>query len=390
MKKQRVKFEMLTLVNFLESKPLYYDEIDYERFPKIFKKIKQHFSKKKIIHLIGTNGKGTTGRFLATALLNKGYKVGHYTSPHILKFNERIWIDGDDVSDLELEKMHKVLVGILDADDLEALSYFEYTTLLAMLVFDKCEYVVLEAGLGGEHDATAVFEKNLTLVTPIDLDHQAFLGNNITQIAQTKLNAIKNNAIVATQKHKKVYEVASSLDKHLNIYTLESMLDPEDKQKVFEIAKNLSLASYLQNNLSLAIAALKFFNIEYKVADFQKAKLFGRMSKVGENIIVDVGHNPLAATSIVEELKEKKYTLVYNSYKDKDYKMILEILKPIIKEVQIIDIEAQRIEDKSTLHKILKDLKIEYTQYHKVEPNKEYLVFGSFSVVERFLKEYME
>jgi len=381
---------MLTLVNFLESKPLYYDEIDYERFPKIFKKIKQHFSKKKIIHLIGTNGKGTTGRFLATALLNKGYKVGHYTSPHILKFNERIWIDGDDVSDLELEKMHKVLVGILDADDLEALSYFEYTTLLAMLVFDKCEYVVLEAGLGGEHDATAVFEKNLTLVTPIDLDHQAFLGNNITQIAQTKLNAIKNNAIVATQKHKKVYEVASSLDKHLNIYTLESMLDPEDKQKVFEIAKNLSLASYLQNNLSLAIAALKFFNIEYKVADFQKAKLFGRMSKVGENIIVDVGHNPLAATSIVEELKEKKYTLVYNSYKDKDYKMILEILKPIIKEVQIIDIEAQRIEDKSTLHKILKDLKIEYTQYHKVEPNKEYLVFGSFSVVERFLKEYME
>jgi len=390
LKKQRVKFEMLTLVNFLESKPLYYDEIDYERFPKIFKKIKQHFSKKKIIHLIGTNGKGTTGRFLATALLNKGYKVGHYTSPHILKFNERIWIDGDDVSDLELEKMHKVLVGILDADDLEALSYFEYTTLLAMLVFDKCEYVVLEAGLGGEHDATAVFEKNLTLVTPIDLDHQAFLGNNITQIAQTKLNAIKNNAIVATQKHKKVYEVASSLDKHLNIYTLESMLDPEDKQKVFEIAKNLSLASYLQNNLSLAIAALKFFNIEYKVADFQKAKLFGRMSKVGENIIVDVGHNPLAATSIVEELKEKKYTLVYNSYKDKDYKMILEILKPIIKEVQIIDIEAQRIEDKSTLHKILKDLKIEYTQYHKVEPNKEYLVFGSFSVVERFLKEYME
>ncbi|MCW8837734.1 MAG: bifunctional folylpolyglutamate synthase/dihydrofolate synthase, partial [Thiovulaceae bacterium] len=136
------------------------------------------------------------------------------------------------------------------------------------------------------------------------------------------------------------------------------------------------------------IGALKFLNINYKESDFKNAKLFGRLSKINDNIIVDVGHNPLAAASIVDELLGEKYILIYNSYKDKDYKMILKILKPIIKEVQIIDIFGQRVENKSSLHQILKDLKIEYSPYYEIRPNNKYLVFGSFSVVETFLKEY--
>ncbi len=380
---------MHILTDFLDSKPLYYDEIDYERFPKIFEKIKHHFNTPKIIHLIGTNGKGTTGRFLATALFNNGFKVGHYTSPHILKFNERIWINGADVDDEVLDKNHLRLVDILDKDDLDALSYFEYTTLLAMLIYEDCDYVVLEAGLGGEHDATAVFEKSLTLVTPIDLDHQAFLGSDINSIAKTKLNAIQNNAILAKQKHKEVYELSSKI-KNINIKKIEDILDEDDYNKISQIAKELSLASYLKDNLALSIGALKFFNVSYKVKDFKNARLFGRLSKVADNIIVDVGHNPLAAASIVKELSPNKYTLIYNSYKDKDYKMILEILKPIVEDVLIIDITGQRIEAKSKIHKVLKDLRVQCSQLNKIEANKNYLVFGSFSVVETFLKEYIK
>ena len=380
----------MNLDKFLDNKPLYYDEIDYERFPRIFHGIKHHFKIPKIIHIIGTNGKGTTGRFLATALFNLGYKVGHYTSPHIMKFNERVWLNGDDVSDEILQNEHIELSSILDKDDLEALSYFEYTTLLGMRVYADCDYVVLEAGLGGEFDATAVFDKILTLVTPIDIDHQAFLGDTIQEISTTKLNAIQNNAILATQKHPEVYVIAEKMSKNYNIQKIEDTLDENNLKNIKNISKKLNLVKYLENNLSLAVSALNFLNIEYKESDFKNSRLFGRLSKIGKNILIDVGHNPLAATSILNQLKPNKYILVYNCFKDKDYRQILSILKPIIDSVEIININEQRVESIDELKKVLNDLNIKYTKFKEVESNKKYLVFGSFSVVEQFLKEYNE
>lgn len=179
----------MTLEKYLSEKPLYYDEIDYSRMPRVYEKIKSSLSLPKIIHIIGTNGKGTTGRFLASALHSIGFNTGHYTSPHILEFNERVWINGEDASYELLEKSHQELQNLLTTLDSDSLSYFEYTTLLAMIAFGECEYIVMEAGLGGEFDATAVFPKCLTIVTPIALDHEAFLGSNIQEIATTKLNA---------------------------------------------------------------------------------------------------------------------------------------------------------------------------------------------------------
>jgi len=378
----------LNLDKFLDNKPLFYDEIDYDRFPRIFQNIKHHFKIPKIIHLVGTNGKGTTGRFLATALFNIGYKVGHYTSPHIMNFNERIWLNGVNVSDEVLQSEYIKLSAILDKGDLEALSYFEYTTLLAMRAYAECDYVVLEAGLGGEFDATAVFDKVLTLVTPIDIDHQSFLGDTIKEIATTKLNAIQNNAILASQKHLEVYAVADKMSKDYNIQKIEDILTLNDFKNIEKISKKLDLVKYLESNLSLAVCALKFLNIEYRESDFNNSKLFGRLSKINENILVDVGHNPLAATSILNQLKANKYTLIYNSYKDKDYRQILSILKPIIADVELIEINNQRVESINELQKVLNDLKIKYIKYKNIEPNKNYLVFGSVSVVEQFLKEY--
>jgi len=377
---------------FLEEKPLYYNEIDYTRMPRVYQKIKSNFSSAKIIHLIGTNGKGTTGRFLATALFNMGYKTAHYTSPHIIDFNERVWLNGANTSYETLEIAHEKLQNILTEEDSHSLSYFEYTTFLAMLVFNGCEYIVLEAGLGGEHDATAVFDKILTLVTPIDYDHEAFLGSGIEDIARTKLNAIQNSAIIATQKHKEVYTIAKELSaiKKVSIHKVDEYLDNEDIKNVEQLSEELSLVSYLQDNLKLSISCLKFLDLKYKVENFSNSKLFGRVSKISNNIVVDVGHNPLAAESIVNALKDKKYILVYNTYKDKEYKKTLQILKPIIRHVEIIDINEQRIETKELLYRTLKELEIEYVSFNKCEKNNNYLVFGSFSVVEAFLGRYNE
>ncbi len=371
---------------FLEKKPLFYNEIDYTRMPRIYEQIKSHLPSLKIIHLIGTNGKGTTGRFLATALYSLGYKTGHYTSPHILEFNERVWLDGKNISDDTLDNAHKELQNILTIQDSDSLSYFEYTTLLAILIYKDCDYVVLEAGLGGEHDATAVFPKELTLVTPIAFDHEAFLGSSLEAIATTKLNAIQKNAILGVQKFDEIVKIAKQKD--ANIYQIDELLDNDDLLKIKEISSALSLPKYLEDNLKLSISALRFLNINYKSENFNNARLFGRLSRLEENIYLDVGHNTLAATSILEALQGDKYTLVYNSYKDKDYPAILKILKPIIKEVQILQICDERIETKELIHKTLIELKIKYKQFKKIEKYEKYLVFGSFSVAEEFLKVY--
>jgi len=378
----------MLLDTFLENKPLYYTEIDYTRMPRVYEKIKAHFTMSKTIHLVGTNGKGTTGRFLASALFAMGYKTGHYTSPHIIDFNERIWMDGENVSDEALESAHNELQSILSQEDSNALSYFEYTTFLAMLMFNGCDYIVLEAGLGGVHDATAVFPKLLTLVTPIDYDHQSFLGTEIETIANEKLQAVQNNAIIAKQKHEAVYSVANEIivSNNVRISKLNLYISAEDIIRIARISKKLSLAQYLEENLSLSIACLNFLGLKYDVKHFADSKLFGRLTQYKKNVIIDVGHNPLAAESIVKALNAKKYTLVYNTYKDKEYKRILQILKPIILNVEIISINLQRIETIEQLQKTLTDLEIKYQTFKEIDESKNYLVFGSFSVVEAFLK----
>ncbi len=380
----------MQLESFLNAKPLYYEKIDYTRMPRIYESIKTKLAQPKIIHLIGTNGKGTTGRFLASSLHSLGFNVGHYTSPHIMNFNERVWLNGKDIDDEALEIAHTKLQNILSKNDSDSLSYFEYTTILAMIVYESCEYVIMEAGLGGENDATAVFNKILTLVTPIALDHEAFLGNTISSIATTKLNAIQNNAILAKQAHSEVYEVANNLakSKSLNIKQVHEILTDNDKKKIEFITKKLELPSYLEQNLSLCISALNFLEIAYNENSFNDARLFGRLTKIEPNIIVDVGHNPLAAQAIKNTLSPKKYTLIYNSYKDKDYKKILSILKPIIKNVEIIPIYDERAESDTQLKKSLNDLKIQYCSFKKISQDESYLVFGSFSVVEAFMNIY--
>ena len=364
------------LEEFLENKPLYYDKIDYERMPNTYKRIQHLLPKPKIIHLVGTNAKGTTGRFLAQSLYDAGYNVGHYTSPHILRFNERIWINAQDIDDSSLQKAHQKLQKILTQEESDALSYFEYTTLLAMVAFESCEYVVMEAGLGGEKDATAVFDSILTIITPIDFDHQNFLGTTIEQIATTKINAAKNAILVAKQPHQEVIEVAKKIaeEKKIPLYFVQQKKLPKN-----------NLAPYLQENLQTALNALDILKIAPK--KIPTLQLFGRLSKIAPNIIIDVGHNPLAAKAITKALQPKKYTLIYNTFSDKNYKKIIKILTPIIDSVEILTIYNQRGVDIDDLQRTLTNLKIEYSIFERIDPKKQYLVFGSFSVIEEFLKQ---
>lgn len=380
----------MTLAQFLGSKPLFYDVIDYARFPAAYESIRSFLSLPKLIHIVGTNGKGSTGRFLATAFHRAGKKTGHYTSPHIVRFNERVWMDGEEISDEVLENAHQKLLGLLSSEYAYALSYFEYTTLLAMVVFEECEYVVLEAGLGGEFDATNVFDKILSIFTPIALDHSAFLGNTIESIAATKLRSMQSVALMGKQPYIETKIIARQIanEKKTDIKCIDGMASPEIKECALHIAIKNDLSDYLRDNLELAMAAYEVLGYTVEKRLFDQKALFGRLTKINDNITLDVGHNALAARVIAEAFVGQRITLIYNTYADKDYQEILTILAPIIESVEIIEVNEARIVEQELLESALHNLGIRYCTFQKIREDKKYLVFGSFSVAEAFIKFY--
>lgn len=378
----------MTLDLFLSQKPLFYDVIDYERFPNAFKSIRHLFKIPKIIHLVGTNGKGSTGRFLATALMRAGKKTGHYTSPHIMRFNERIWMDGSEIGDNELEVAHQKLLSLLPWEIAQSLSYFEYTTLLAMMAYEECEYIILEAGLGGEFDATNVFDKVLSIFTPIDFDHSAFLGNTIDSIASTKLRSMQSVALLGMQKHSEVDVIAReiALNKKCTLHCIGECTSSKIRDMALQIAIKNGLSDYLRDNLELSMVAYELLGYEAAFSLFDQEALFGRLSRIAPNVTLDVGHNALAARAIAQAFGGQKITLIYNTYADKEYREILSILSPILEKVEIIEVDEARIVQKSLLEAALCELGIVYSTFETVEDDREYLVFGSFSVAETFLK----
>ena len=179
-----------------------------------------------------------------------GKKVLHYSSPHILKFNERIWINGKDSSDKELDNTHKKLQKILPSNLNDKLTYFEYTTLVALYLSDKMDYLVLEAGLGGEYDATNVVNNNLTVIPSIGLDHQDFLGDTIEEIAATKMRSCDNSFILGLNISKKVLNVKNDILKYKNEILINQDMILSEEYKY--------LPEYLQNNLKLALSVLAY------------------------------------------------------------------------------------------------------------------------------------
>jgi len=376
--------------NFIENKPLYYKEIDHERVHKAYAHLKPYILRPLVIHIVGTNGKGSTGRIMAT-LLNDDIdrSVGHFSSPHIIKFNERIWIDGEDIPDNALEDAHRQLYAILGKEMSESLSYFEYTTLLAFVATKEVDVLILEAGLGGEFDATNVIEKEISVITPIGLDHQDFLGKTISEIARTKLNSIEKQVIIGLQKEREVYTIAETIAKRkkTKLYTL----DKQEDSTLLAMTQELNWAYYLYENTRLALKTLDILKLPYRLDGLKKVTLFGRFYEIAPNITIDVGHNLLATEALVQALEKKygkeKIILVYNTLDDKDYEAILKLFKPLIKWVEIIDIDTPRAVEYNKLIDILERLDIECKKFVLVDKDNNYFIFGSFYAVEAFLKK---
>ena len=395
---------MKSLKEFLNAKPLYYDEIDYSRFPRAFEAIKNELEIKPIIHIIGTNGKGSTGRFLALILKANGKKVGHYTSPHIFDFNERFWLNGALASDDELELAHKELLEIFKKTSsehfIEKLSYFEWATLLACVLFRGFDEWIFEAGLGGEHDATNALPKALSIFTPIGLDHRAFLGDSLDSIATTKLNAMSKNAIISAFFAR--LNIAKNIAKQKGAsLKIAPKYATSNASKIYLKHKSL----FLRQNFALALFSAKSLGAKWDksvLAKMSEFDLQARAQKIYPNLLIDAGHNEHAAkaikTHLLSTFGKRATTLVFNSFDDKDIKAVLSILAPCLKRILLYTYESSwRKLGTQNAHKIANELGIPCCDFNKTEFLKElksrknnFLVFGSFMLVGEFLKEFNE
>ncbi len=377
---------------FLETKPKEYHKFDPSRFIQIYKDFKNAFFEiqAKVIHVVGTNGKGSTGRFLTLLLADQNFKVLHFTSPHVFEFRERFFLNGSVVEESVLENAHQQLQSHAFSS---ACSYFEYATLLAVMLAKDCDYLVLEAGLGGEFDSTNALEKTLSVFTPIDYDHKEFLGDSLESIATTKLKAMSPLNIIAPQQEL-VLNIAQKIakDKHAKLIVVQNEISKEVKDYI----ERYHLAHFLAMNLEVALKAFETLlpcNKQEVLKNLKPLNLIGRCELLSPNILIDVGHNPHSAKALKEEIKRvfnAPIVLIYNCYQDKDAFLVLEILKPVVKKVLILELHNERIIQLEKLKGILETLGLEHALFEDVEENENYLVYGSFLVANAFYKRYQK
>ncbi|MCX8573804.1 bifunctional tetrahydrofolate synthase/dihydrofolate synthase [Gilliamella sp. B3825] len=301
-----------------------------------------------VITVAGTNGKGTTCRTLEMILLASKRKVGVYSSPHLLRFTERVRINNQEST---AQETVNAFVEIEKVRGDISLTYFEYATLAALYQFKKAklDVVVLEVGLGGRLDATNIVDADIAVITTIDIDHVDYLGNTRESIGREKAGIFKSKSIAVVGEQNvpvTIPLVAESVN--CPIYTVNSDWSYQqinDNQWSFESPlanyHHLPIANVPLANAVTAIAALSYSSLNITQDDIVKglkqASLVGRFQTLQHSplVIIDVAHNPHAATYLIKQLaqlkakqsKTGKIRFVIGMLKDKDIKSTLSILQ---------------------------------------------------------------
>ncbi|BCD48122.1 folylpolyglutamate synthase/dihydrofolate synthase family protein [Helicobacter suis] len=383
----------MNLTDYLASKAQEYAPFDPKRFKRIYTTFNAYCQDQvPKIQIIGTNGKGSTGRFLTLGLEQAGFKVLHFTSPHLLNFKERFYSQGRIITDAALEKAHQTLQTL----PLEPMSYFEYATLLAIVLAQDCDYLVAEAGLGGEFDSTSVLNKRIALIyTPISLDHTERLGHSLKEIATTKLRAMidlePHTPILLAHQNRPFLKLAKQM---ASKYSLKlAPLVPPPSLAIQAYAHKHHYPPFLVDNLQTAISALEILNIDSSLATLKPLDLPGRFEFLTPSIILDVAHNVGGAKALAKALADQRVDLVYNSYQRKDAYGVLKSLKSRVKRVWILEVLDTQMIDRGVLEGFLEQLCIPFAPFSWDTFNPFsglFVVAGSFSVVRTFIKGYQK
>lgn len=298
----------------------------------LLKKLGNPEKELKSIHVAGTNGKGSVCAMLFYILRQAGYNVGLYTSPHLKKFNERIRLNDNFISDREIVEYYLRI-----KDSITNQSFFEITTAIAFLYFkdNKADFVILEVGLGGRLDATNVVKPLVSVITTIGLEHTALLGNIVEKIAYEKAGIIKENVPIVTGAGGAALNTIKRIAKEKNAPLI--LVKPRKKIKF----KYLN-GRFQQFNASVALATIdtlkKYCELEISNKDIgnglKNAKWPARLEFIGKNVLVDCAHNPDGMAVLADEIKSimenknfENLIFIFGALKDKN---VVEMLRKIL------------------------------------------------------------
>ena len=325
---------------------------------KYFMNIYNNFEKKmKFIHIAGTNGKGSCVEIISNILVNQGYKVGKFISPHLIRYNERISINGKEISDEEMSELIEELKPLIEnynkKEDIN-ITLFELETTMALLYFYRknVDFVVLETGLGGLYDCTNIISKSLvSIITSIGYDHMHILGNTLPEIAYQKAGIIKENSntvifesipevdnVFINQCKNKNNTLHIIKNSDLSNYSFDNKFQYFDYKDIKNLKINLKGKIQIKN-ASLCIETIKILNkLGYNINEesikngLQTVIHKGRMEKLNDNpiIVFDGAHNEAAIENLKEMVKmyysNHKRVYIISILKTKDYKKMLKIL----------------------------------------------------------------
>ena len=395
----------------LTSHEKFHITLGLERISKILELLDNPQDKYEIIHIAGTNGKGSTSK-ITNEILIEHFKnkenIGLFTSPHLFEYEERIRVNNEKISSYLFNKLTNKIDILAKENNIE-LSEFELITAVAFYYFfiKNVKFVVLEVGLGGLFDATNVVKKSTCAITTIDFDHTERLGKNIDEIAKQKAGIIKKNSNIAVSKDNKGYEIIKQTAKEkngklLNIPNIKIEFDKknyaliENEKYEFNLlgahqAKNLALAIAIVNSLNLNITketiktALKQVSWAFRLQYIQE-----------KNILIDAGHNPSGVQTLAdflsENFKNEKKTYIFGCLKNKNYKEMLEILNPQKDELLFYEFDYPNALKFEELDKKYQAKKISSIEEIKeiIATNKDLKIFcGSIYMLGKIFKDIL-
>ena len=320
----------------------------------------------KVIHIAGTNGKGSTAIFLENILLEAGYNVGKFTSPHILKYNERILYNRQMIDDEEIVENYFFLKQMIENCKRENenlkdiyLNFFEITTFIALMFFAKKnpDFLVIETGLGGRLDATNIINSDIALITNITFDHTAILGNSLKEIAYEKAGIIKNRelCIYADSLPELEEEINKKTENSINIIKkyndMEIELDKINYRTVIKFQNNKFIlplfGKFQANNFLLAYETAKFYNIDNETIQNGVNKVYWparfEFFSVEPPVILDAAHNDDSIRKLIENLteiyKRNEVIIITSLLATKDFEKVFTKLEKITDKIFITSLK---------------------------------------------------
>lgn len=413
-----------TWLSYLEKSHFKPIDMGLERIRKVAEELDLLKPAPYVITVAGTNGKGSTCKLLEMALLKAGLKVGVYSSPHLIHYNERVRIQGQEVGNADLI----ATFDYIEQHKSASLTYFEFGTLAALDLFRKAkvDVAILEVGLGGRLDATNIVDPDFAVITSIDIDHVEFLGDNREAIGREKAGIFRPNIPVVIGEPdcpQSILDYAKELQCHVFRRDIDWTFSAESDRLQWQ-SKTKSLTVPLpkipQPNCATALAVLTQLPFELSdeilVQAVAEAQMTARFQLLGEQdfatfsqnrplaqVIIDVGHNPHAARYLADRLAEwvqpnRKIYAVFSALVDKDLSGIVEPLEELIDEWHCAGLQGYRgqsgAEVKNKLLTALPNAKavayenvIEASQVLFETANEQdiILVFGSFHTVADFV-----